>query len=256
MYGPPDKTAYLVGSGLAATLSYPAWRLAAQRQSAFHVKAGLANALKPPYKGMLSVVGGMTWARAFILYAGDAAQTHDSLLVGASATTVASVFVQLVNQPLIRASITLQNPEAQTSGLGGTLLDIWQRQGVAGLWRGTSMGLAKTVPKYTSSVLIKHSVERNAAYVEVERHSPVTALAVKGIVAGVGGAALTNPMDVVRNQMFKTDQRCLECLAALRTTHGSSWMWRGVGANAFSAGLPVALAVFAIDLIQHHGALQ
>ena len=30
--------------------------------------------------------------------------------------------------------------------------------------------------------------------------------AVKSVAAGVAGAALTNPLDVIRNEMFKTDE--------------------------------------------------
>jgi hypothetical protein len=83
-------------------------------------------AFQPPYKGMLATVGGMTWARAAIFYASDVGrelmrESMDAYTGGVrSAQTeslativppiLISTIVQVVNQPLVRATITLQDP--------------------------------------------------------------------------------------------------------------------------------------------------
>ena len=68
--------AYLVGSALAAVVNFPLWKASAMAQSGFKTKsrgyfAAYAEALRPPYRGVAAVVGGMTWARFAIFYGSD-----------------------------------------------------------------------------------------------------------------------------------------------------------------------------------------
>ncbi|CAM9287689.1 unnamed protein product [Heterosigma akashiwo] len=76
---------------------------------------------------------------------------------------VVSTFVQFVNMPIVRATITIQNPTSKIDGVISALKDIHARKGVQGLWHGTSAGVLKTVPKYVTAVLVKDYMEQYMA---------------------------------------------------------------------------------------------
>ncbi len=167
---------YLAASAGAACINYPLWRASAMAQSGFAVTGATTiggngtigvigtsllrrvppsispyvYAFAPPYKGMGSVLFGMTWARSAIFWGSDFGrdQMRKAGIEDIRATVIppllVSTLVQCVNQPIVRASITLQNPE---SGLPNTLASIryiYQNHGLGGLWHGTSAGILKT----------------------------------------------------------------------------------------------------------------
>jgi len=123
---------YLGAAALAACLNYPLWRASAVGQSGFRVAqfsiAGVGvpaslspyvYAFAPPYKGMVGVVFGMTWARAAIFWGSDRGKEFLQENMGVRNETIStllpplvvSTLVQCINQPIVRASITLQNPK-------------------------------------------------------------------------------------------------------------------------------------------------
>jgi hypothetical protein len=73
----------------------------------------------PPYRGVISTMFGMTWARAFIFYGSDRVKaemkTHKFPVAVQNIvpTMTIATFVQIVNQPLIRCTITVQDPTTQ-----------------------------------------------------------------------------------------------------------------------------------------------
>ena len=44
--------------------------------------------------------------------------------------------MQVVNQPIVRGTVTIQNPASTHANLGSALVDIYSTRGVAGLWHG------------------------------------------------------------------------------------------------------------------------
>ena len=72
----------------------------------------------PPYKGVAATIFGMTWARAAIFYCSDSGK--EMLLERGYSMPVASTvppigiaaFVQVANQPIVRATIQLQDPSS------------------------------------------------------------------------------------------------------------------------------------------------
>ncbi len=48
-----------------------------------------------------------------------------------------SILVQCVNQPIVRASITLQNPESNLPNIRAAVKMIHDKYGLGGLWHGT-----------------------------------------------------------------------------------------------------------------------
>ena len=81
---------------------------------------------------------------------------------------------------------------------------------------------------------------------------------VKAVVAGVAGAVLTNPMDVLRNEMFKTDKSFLQTIRSLQyegNNHYSvrrkpsfAWMVRGLGPNLIAVSVPISVTIFLTDV--------
>lgn len=62
--------------GTAALVNYPLWRSSVIRQSGYLPSTAstlelYSHAFKPPYKGVVTVIGGMTWARAGIFFGSD-----------------------------------------------------------------------------------------------------------------------------------------------------------------------------------------
>jgi len=217
---------YLTASALAAAINYPLWRASAIGQSGFTVTLSSSSlvggsstsrsilrsippsispyvyAFAPPYKGMIGVVAGMTWARAAIFWGSDFGR--DTLLASKYCNEtmalvlpplVVSTLVQCINMPIVRASITLQNPESKLSNTVASIRYIYDKFGFKGLWHGTSAGILKTVPKYITAIVVKDYMEDILP--PADKSSPtydrdrLWRSAAKSAAAGVAGAALT-----------------------------------------------------------------
>eukprot|EP00752_Nemacystus_decipiens_P007367 g6588.t1 len=259
---------HFAASGVAAIINFPLWRAAAIGQSGFdrdraeqrrnkNFLRRYVDGLKPPYKGVAATIIGMTWARAFIFYGSDLGKRgleergHSSRLVTvALPPLVLSTMVQLINMPIIRASITIQNPDSKVSTVRESLREIYRNRGVSGLWHGTSAGVMKTVPKYCVAVTVKDYMERNLAPADAsDRWATLWRSAQKSVAAGVAGAALTNPLDVLRNEMFKTDLGVSEALAKLRREEGPAFAVRGMNKNLVAVAIPIAVTIFVTDVL-------
>ena len=159
---------YLAASALSAAINYPLWRASAVGQSGFRVTASslqgivpgqlvtmvpssiapYLHAFAPPYKGMVATISGMTWARAAIFWGSDRGkevlQSQFPHLHPSVSTILppllCSIGVQCVNQPLVRASITLQNPESDLPNVRAAVKKIYNAHGLVGLWHGTVCG--------------------------------------------------------------------------------------------------------------------
>eukprot|EP00924_Labyrinthula_sp_SR-Ha-C_P005858 maker-scaffold_14-augustus-gene-7.16-mRNA-1 protein AED:0.24 eAED:0.24 QI:173/0/0.5/1/0.33/0.75/4/0/1003 len=127
-----------------------------------------------------------------------------------------------------------------------------QRRGVSSLWHGLSAGVAKTVPKYLTSVVVKDIMEDTLPKYDPEDMSQYSKFlartTIKSVVAGVAGAVITNPMDVVRNEMFKTDLGFFDTIRSLYKTKGRKWVTRGLGPNVIAVSVPVSITIFLTDI--------
>mmetsp|Transcript_19588 Transcript_19588/g.36552 ORF Transcript_19588/g.36552 Transcript_19588/m.36552 type:complete len:299 (+) Transcript_19588:89-985(+) len=265
---------YLAASAGAASINYPLWRASAMAQSGFTVALRGANpllqsippsispyvvAFAPPYKGMVGVVLGMTWARAAIFWGSDRGrellqkqgvnETWSTILP----PLIVSTAVQCINQPIVRASITLQNPESSLPNTSAAFRHIYANHGLSGLWHGTSAGILKTVPKYCSAIIVKDIMEEH-----LPRPDPASPTydsdrlwrsAAKSATAGVAGAALTNPLDVIRNEMFKTNLSLTETVKSLYRQMGYRFVSRGMGKNMIAVAIPVGCTIFFTDAL-------
>ena len=92
-------------------------------------------------------------------------------------------------------------------------------------------GIMKTVPKYVTAVAVRDIFEDNVPK-DIFGNTHVDELyraALKSITAGMAGAALTNPLDVIRNEMFKTDLSLGSTVRKLYDSEGLHFMSRGMG---------------------------
>lgn len=270
---------YLGAAALAAAINYPLWRAAALAQSGFQaptiVLAGqrlpasispYVFAFGPPYKGLVATVAGMTWARAAIFWGSDAGKAWlrqyeavpDAVAILFPPLAV-STFVQCVNMPLVRATITIQDPSSKLPSVPAALRHIWANYGAAALWHGTSAGILKTVPKYCLSILIKDLMDERVLR-PVDPDSPtahqdhLVRSAKKSVVAGVAGAALTNPLDVIRNKMFQTNQGLRDTVQTLYETEGWAFLHKGLSKNMIAVAIPVACTIFFSDILVQYSA--
>ena len=271
---PPAKEypkQYFAASALASAMGYPLWRAAAIGQSGFQMHtiqvAGMTvpqavtpyvYGFLPPYKGMVATVFGMTWARAAIFWLSD--YGHDVLLKQGYSHSTATVLpplavsamVQFVNQPIVRSTVTLQDPKYNHPNVFASCRQIYKSHGVAGLWHGTTAGILKTVPKYVTAIAIKDFMEE--ALPQADPSSPTyhsdrfwRSLA-KSATAGVAGAALTNPLDVIRNEQFKTHMGLRATVQSLWKEMGISFVARGLGKNMIAVAMPVGMTIFFTDM--------
>lgn len=256
---------YLIASGAAAAINYPLWRASAMAQSGFTVGRGARStnmfvyAFVPPYKGMVGVISGMTWARAAIFWGSDygkaALSKHDfpDFYATVIPPLLVSSFVQCVNQPIVRASITLQNPKSGLNSTWSSIRHIYTNHGATGLWHGTSAGILKTVPKYCTAIVVKDFMENTLPQID-DQTSPnydrdrLCRSAIKSATAGVAGAALTNPFDVIRNEMFKTNESLPRTVRRL-TEEGSGFITRGMTKNMIAVAIPVSCTIFFTDIL-------
>lgn len=250
---------YFAASAGAALINYPLWRVSAIGQSGFHVPhtgrfpslAPYIFAMSPPYKGALATVFGMTWARAAIFYGSDAGRDLLRNTYGCSEQVaivvpplVVSTLVQFVNMPVVRATVTIQDPGCTLPNVWSSFKHIYSTHGVDGLWHGTSAGVLKTVPKYVCAIVVKDAMEAwlqdpNPSLPPADyKNKQLLNSAIKAITAGVAGAALTNPLDVIRNEMFKTNHGLFTTWRNLREATGWDFLKRGMGKNIVAVALP------------------
>ena len=253
---------YLAASALAAVVNFPLWKASAIAQAGFKLNSGGSSlrlywlAMQPPYKGVAAVMLGMTWARGAIFWGSDCGKEllgRKGLGFGPVLSTmvpplVISTFVQFVNMPIVRASITVQDPSSEHKSVGEAMRHIRQTKGVQGLWHGTSAGVMKTVPKYCTAIACKDVVEAHLPRSDHPSHNEeLLRSATKSVTAGVAGAALTNPLDVLRNEMFKTDLPVGRTLSKLVREEGASFLTRGIGKNLVAVAIPIAVTIFTTD---------
>ena len=209
-----------------------------------------------PYRGVMATMLGMTWARGAIFYGSDTGKQllldngYHVALAQALPPLIIGTVVQFVNMPLVRATITIQNPSSELKSVTQALVHIYKTRGVAGLWHGVSAGVLKTVPKYITAVGVKDLMEewlpranRGDKQAEMQRS------AIKSIAAGVAGAALTNPLDVLRNEMFKTDEGLRATLSNVLRKEGWAFMHRGMASNLTAVAIPIAITIFMTDVL-------
>jgi len=262
---------YFAASALASVVGYPLWRAAAIGQSGFEmhvIQVGrwtipqmitpYVYAFRPPYKGMLATVFGMTWARATIFWLSD--YGHDVLLKNGYSISTATVvppllvsaLVQVVNQPVVRSTVTLQDPKYNLPNVFSSVRQIYSTHGITGLWHGTTAGVLKTVPKYVTAIAVKDIMEQHLP--QADPSSPTYNAdrffrsIMKSASAGIAGAALTNPLDVIRNEQFKTQTGIRDTTKKLWNEMGFSFMARGLGKNLIAVAMPVGMTIFFTDL--------
>lgn len=235
------------------------------------------HAMTGPFPGVTAVVGGMTWARCSIFYGSDALKAqfrsndiHNPILLNIVPSFIVSTFVQVVNMPLIRATITQQDPtltkltrDGKAPSTRSALSHLYKTGGVDALWHGTSAGLLKTVPKYVVSIVVKDYIgklQANANADMILEGGDVTKADLssqsffKAIAAGLSGALLTNPADVIRNEMFKDNGSTLRSTLKDLNKGGSlKWMWRGVDKNLVAVAGPISLMIFLTDMFETFG---
>jgi hypothetical protein len=112
----------------------------------------------------------------------------------------------------------------------------------------------KTVPKYITAIAVKDLVEARlprlgSSDLPLSHNEQLMRSAIKSVSAGLAGAALTNPLDVLRNEMFKTDLGVRATLRQLVDKEGATFMVRGVDKNLVAVAIPIAVTIFTADAL-------
>jgi hypothetical protein len=152
-------------------------------------------------------MAGMTWARAAIFFGSDMGKAylqkegHHAAVCQTVPPLLIGTFVQIANMPLVRSTITIQDPKCELNTVTEALFHIYRTKGASGLWHGVSAGIFKTVPKYITAVAVKDYMEEALPLVDPsDKAQSLLRAGIKSVSAGVAGAVLTNPLDVLRNE--------------------------------------------------------
>jgi len=255
--------AHLGGSATAAIVNFPLWKAAAIGQSGFKEAPDFSGRMRlifgPPYKGVAATIFGMTWARAAIFYSSEVGKEYllDRRWSPAIASTLPpiliSALVQVANQPIVRSTIMLQDPSSAQPNVLSQLIELTRTRGWQALYHGSSASVLKTVPKYTCAIFIKDWVSAHmppppaADGTSEHRLQALNRAAVKSVAAGVAGAALTNPLDVIRNEMFKFEESFGQTVRRLLRTEGWAFCRRGMQRNLVAVAVPIAMTIFLTD---------
>lgn len=261
-----DPVPYLAASAISAFATFPMWRLATIGQSGYELHASSAlgrflEAARPPWRGAFVVVAGMTWARATIFFGSDEGarclrrRGWNSAAATALPPVLISAYVQIANQPFVRSSIMLQgDPQvrfAATSRLPNlaVLRHLHRTRGASAWWLGTGVGLSRTVPKYVAAIAAKDAMEKWLPLVGDDSSQAAASLrsVAKSVTAGTAGAVLTNPLDVLQNEMFKTEEGVSTCFRRLCREEGARWPLRGCRQNVMASAVPIAATIFLTD---------
>jgi len=203
---------------------------------------------------MVATIGGMSWARGAIFYGSDAGKImlKDMNVYGPIAQMlpplVIGTVVQVANMPIVRATITIQDPSCELTSVRAALVDIYKTKGFYALYHGCSAAVMKTVPKYMAAIWVKDYMEEVLPAAEPNnKGSELIRSAIKSVTAGIAGAVLTNPLDVLRNEMFKTDLPMTATFQKLMKEQGWAFMARGVTSNTTAVAVPIAMTIFFTD---------
>jgi hypothetical protein len=257
---------HFTASGIAAVVNFPLWRAAAIGQSGFvlegsNVLVRYWKAVMPgtmPYRGVSATMLGMTWARGAIFFGSQKGKQmlkdngYDANTAQLLPPLVISTFVQFANMPLVRATVTLQDPKNTLPNVREAIKFIYNRKGISGLWHGVSAGVLKTVPKYIVAVCVKDFLEDTLPPADPnDKYAVMNRSGVKSCAAGLAGAILTNPLDVLRNEMFKTDLGLSETYRKLMREEGWAFMARGMASNCTAVAIPIAVTIFMTDMLKN-----
>jgi hypothetical protein len=204
---------YFPASTVAAIVNFPLWRASAIAQSGFKLEGSNAfvryykAVIHPPFRGIGATIFGMSWARGTIFFGADIGKDYlkkegyNPVVCQTVPALVLGTAVQVANQPIVRATITVQDPKSELKNARQALVHIYKSKGIAGLWHGTSVAVFKTVPKYITAVAVKDYMEDVLPLVDPSNKTQyLIRSAIKSVTAGIAGAVLTNPLDVLRNE--------------------------------------------------------
>lgn len=117
-------------------------------------------------------------------------------------------------------------------------------------WNGT---VTFRVPKYCTAVLVKDIMEQKLPHANPSSptydRDRLFRSAAKSATAGVAGAALTNPLDVIRNEMFKTNESLVTTVKRLVNETGTGFATRGMAKNLVAVAIPVGCTIFFTDVL-------
>jgi hypothetical protein len=194
-------------------VNFPLWRASAIAQSGFKLEGSnvlvryYKAVIHPPFRGVVATMFGMTWARAAIFFGSDMGKDYlqskgyEGPILHTLPPFLLGTFVQVVNMPLVRATITIQDPNCTIPNTTQALVHLYKTRGLRGWFHGLSPAILKTVPKYIVAVVVKDYMEDNLPEADPTNKTEVMIRsAIKSVSAGVAGAALTNPLDVIRNE--------------------------------------------------------
>ena len=115
--------------------------------------------------------------------------------------------------------------------------------------------MLKTVPKYVCAIWVKDWVAAQLPAPEAapgsseHRQQMLNRAAVKSVAAGVAGAALTNPLDVIRNEMFKYEESFSATVNRLLRTEGYAFCTRGMQRNLIAVAAPIGMTIFLTEAL-------
>lgn len=262
--GVADPVPYFAASAVSSLVSFPLWKASTISQCGYALTAKTAfgkflEAARPPWRGSFVVVSGMTWSRAIIFFGSDegARWLQKQGWSAATATTLPPLFisvnVQIANQPFVRSTVMLQgDPKVRNLASSAwpnyeVLKHLWRTKGPSALWLGTGVGIARTVPKYVTAIVAKDVMESVLEPADDSSSCSLVRSAKKSVVAGVVGAVLTNPLDVVQNEMFRSDENAWKTIKRLNKAEGGRWLLRGCEKNVLASAIPIAVTIFLTD---------
>ena len=115
--------------------------------------------------------------------------------------------------------------------------------------------MLKTVPKYVCAIWVKDWVAAQLpppsepVGTRGHRQEVLNRAAAKSIAAGTAGAALTNPLDVIRNEMFKFEESFSATVRRLIRNEGYRFCWRGMQRNLIAVAAPIGMTIFLTETI-------
>lgn len=171
------------------------------------MKQYLIAVSQPPFRGVTATIMGTALARGAVFFGSDYGKQilETNGVKGSAVNTlpplVVSAMVQVMYMPLVRAAVTIQNPQNELPNVRQAMLWIYKTRGVFALWHGVSAGVLKAMPKYISAVVVKNFMEDVLpAPSPGDQSSQYLRAAIKSGSAGVASAVATNPLSVIRNE--------------------------------------------------------
>lgn len=178
-------------------------------------------------------------------------QVHLPVWASAVAGAIGNAFSRTAIAPLERTRMQMIADPGRYSTMSSCLRDVWQHEGIRGLWRGNTLNVARIAPQGAIAFYAKDYFKKLFQGVN-SRATPLQTLGAS-MASGICCQTAVYPLDVIRTRLTTTPHLYTGLLNGLKTIvakEGSGALFKGLLAANFFAVPYYGTQFFSYDMMK------